>query len=302
MGFHNRHHPEPINAMTVDLEDWGQAVLDPRLPVTPRVVENVYRLLDFLDAHKVRATFFALGRVCEQYPDLLPAVAAAGHEIGSHGYGHELIYNLTPEQFEADIRQATTVIESQSGRRPIGYRAPAFSITNRSSWAGPILSRNGFCYSSSIFPVRKRRYGIPDAPRFPYRWADCDLWEFPLTTVRLAGWNLPLCGGGYTRLLPAALMAAGIRSLNRQGRPAILYLHPYEMATGEVSWFRQQGYSISSKRYFMQSLWRSRVPARLGRLFAEFRFASVGEVLRLNSIDDPAQTPEDHPELCLLNS
>ncbi len=292
-----------INAMTVDLEDWAQAVLDPRLPVTGRVVDNVYRLLDFLDAHQVRATFFALGRVCEQFPKLLPAVAAAGHEIGSHGYGHELIYNLTPTQFEEDIRRSTALIESQTGCRPVGYRAPAFSITNRSRWAGPILARNGFLYSSSIFPLRKRRYGISDAPRFPHRWVNCDLWEFPLTTIRLAGRNFPLCGGGYTRLLPAALIAAGIRKLNRQGRPAILYLHPYELAPGEVNWFRQQGFTISAKRHLMQSLWRSRVPARLARLFAEFRFAPAGEVLPLLPlVKDSSPDPELASDLCPMHA
>lgn len=303
MEVYERCQTERLNAMTVDLEDWAQAVLDPRLPVTGRVVDNVYRLLDFLDTHQVRATFFALGRVCEQFPDLLPAVAAAGHEIGSHGYGHELIYNLTPKQFEEDIRRSTALIESQTGRRPIGYRAPAFSITNRSRWAGPMLARNGYLYSSSIFPVRKRRYGIPEAPRFPHRWSDCDLWEFPLTTVRLAGRNVPLCGGGYTRLLPAAFIAAGIRHLNRQGRPAILYLHPYELAPGEVDWFRKQGFAMSAKRRFMQSLWRSRVPARLARLFAEFRFTPAGEVLPLLPlVEDSWHALEPASDLGLIHA
>ena len=268
-----------LNAMTIDLEDWAQAVLDPRLPVTDRVVINVERLLRFLETHRVRATFFALGKVCERHPQLLPTIAAAGHEIASHGYGHELVYHLSPGRFEADIARSVAIIESQIGRRPVGYRAPAFSITARSRWAGPILAAAGFKYSSSIFPVRKRRYGIPDAPALPHRWPNCNLLEFPLTTMRVWGWNLPVCGGGYTRLLPAWVHARAIRRLNDRGHPAVVYLHPYELAVGEVGAFRRSGFRMSRRRYLMQSLWRSRVAPRLLRLFTEFQFAPMAEVL-----------------------
>lgn len=274
------------NAMTVDLEDWAQAVLDPHLPITDRVAGNVDHLLAFLDAYGIRATFFALGRVCEQFPLLLPRVAAAGHEIASHGYGHELVYHMTPEQFEADVGRSADIIESQVGRRPTGYRAPAFSIVETTRWAGPILAKLGFRYCSSIFPIRKRRYGIPSAPRFPHRWPNCDLVEFPLTTLSVGGVNLPACGGGYTRLLPGLYHARAIRQMNELGHPAVVYLHPYELAVGEVNAFRRDGFPVPAWRRFKQSLWRSRVAARLSRMFDEFAFGPMGEVLGL---DCPAE-------------
>lgn len=268
-----------LNAMTIDLEDWGQAVLDPNVPITDHVLENTERVLRLLERHNVRATFFALGKVCERFPNLLPTVASAGHEIASHGYGHELVYNLSPEQFEADVRRSADIIESQIGRRPSGYRAPAFSITRKSLWAGPILARLGFSFSSSIFPIHKRRYGIPDWPTSPLRWPDCSLTEFPLTTLSVLGQRIPVCGGGYMRLFPAALHACAIQRLNRRGYPAIIYMHPYEFAPGEVDAFRRAGFRMSRKRYVMQSLWRSRVEPRLSWLLSRFEFGSVSQAL-----------------------
>jgi polysaccharide deacetylase family protein (PEP-CTERM system associated) len=268
-----------LNAMTIDLEDWALAVLGPGLPVTDHVVANTQRVLDLLSRAGIRATFFALGRVCERFPQLLAAVSSAGHEIASHGYGHELIYHLTPASFEADLQKSIQVIESQTGRRPIGYRAPAFSITRQSLWAGPILARLGFRYSSSIFPIHKERYGIGDWPTTPSKWPGCDLVEFPLSTLRLAGRNWPACGGGYTRLLPGAIMAHAIRRLNRVGQPAVIYLHPYELVPGEVRAFMRTGTSVSAIRRFTQELWRSRVAKRLSRLFGEFRFGTMSASL-----------------------
>jgi polysaccharide deacetylase family protein (PEP-CTERM system associated) len=284
-----------LNAMTVDLEDWAQAVVDPNCPITERVVENTSRLLDFLDRHGVRATFFALGKVCERFGALLPRIAAAGHEIASHGYGHELVYRQGPERFEEDIRRSVALIEAQIGRRPLGYRAPAFSITSRSLWAGPILARLGFQYSSSIFPIAGRRYGIPSWPRIPAHWPDCDLVEFPLTTLRLGGRNLPALGGGYTRLLPAPVLASAIRRMNRLGGPAVIYLHPYELAVGEVDWFQRCATALSRRRRWMQALWRSRVEPRLSCLIKEFSFATMSESLRAWQCVSRADSSIEHP-------
>ncbi|MCL2330066.1 MAG: DUF3473 domain-containing protein [Phycisphaerae bacterium] len=269
----------PVNAMTVDLDDWAAAVLGPDQPVTEHVVANVQRVLDLLSQAGVRATFFALGRVCEQFPQLLPAVAAAGHEIASHGYRHERIYRMTPGQFEEDLRRSIEIIESQTGQRPIGYRAPAFSITRASLWAGPILAKVGFRYSSSIYPIRKQRYGIADWPTVPTKWPDCDLIEFPMTTLRLGGRNWPIGGGGYMRLFPSVITAHAIKRTNRQGQPAVIYLHPYELAPGEVRRFIQQGFHVTRIRQFTQELWRSRVVPRLSRLLDEFRFGPMSESL-----------------------
>jgi polysaccharide deacetylase family protein (PEP-CTERM system associated) len=206
-------------------------------------------------------------------------IASAGHEIASHGYGHELLYNLTPAAFRADVQRSIAIIESQVGRRPQGFRAPAFSVTASTRWAGPILADFGFRYSSSIFPVRKKRYGIPDAPRTPHRWPDCPLMEFPLTTLRVMGTNVPVCGGGYMRLLPGWIHARAIRRLNAEGQPAVVYLHPYEFAPDEVREFKRFGLAFSARRHLMQSLWRSRVPVRLERILHEFAFAPMIQVL-----------------------
>lgn len=281
-----------LNAMTIDLEDWGQAVLDPAHPVTRHVVDNLRRVLDLLSAHGVKATFFALGKVCEQFPELLPDVAAAGHEIASHGFGHRLVYHQTPSAFADDVRRSIDIIEAQTGCRPAGYRAPAFSITRQSLWAGPILAELGFRYSSSVFPINGRRYGIPDTPRGPYRWSNAELIECPLSTVRIVGHNVPVCGGGYTRLLPGPLLSWAVRHLNRRGLPAVVYLHPYELSPGEVASFRNQGTRVTWHKSLTQSLWRSRVPTRLARLFSEFQFATISQVISETTIATPGSTAE----------
>ncbi len=271
-----------VNALTVDLEDWTQSVLDPRLPMTDCILRNTDRMLTLLDRFGVRATFFALGKVCERFPQLVPSIASAGHEIGTHGYGHELVHRMTPEKFREDVERSIAIIESQAGRHPIGYRAPAFSITSGSLWAGPILHDLGIRYSSSIFPIAGRRYGMPRARRFPHRWENCPLIEFPLSTIRRFGRNLPVSGGGYFRLLPGAIVSESIREVNRQGQPVVVYLHPYELAVNEISELKRRGWRIGPKRNIMQSLFRGRMSGRLRRLFGTFRFAPMADVLGLD--------------------
>jgi polysaccharide deacetylase family protein (PEP-CTERM system associated) len=270
-----------VNAFSVDLEDWMQSTIGPDEPITPRVIANLDRMLKLLERHGVRATFFCLGKVCEIYPQLIERVVEAEHEIASHGYGHELVYTITPERFRADLERSIEIIERQAGRRPIGYRAPAFSVTRESLWAAPILVELGFKYSSSVFPIRGSRYGMPDAPRFPYKWDSCDLLEFPLTTVPLVGRNLPMCGGGYFRLLPWPILASAIGRVNREGHPVVVYMHPYEMDVNELAELEREGYRFSRKTYVGQSLFRGRIHGRLSRLFSEFRFGTMAEVLGL---------------------
>ena len=267
--------------MTIDLEDWAQAALGTHVPITDRVVRNTERVLSLLDEHRIRGTFFALGGVCEKFPALLPMIAAAGHEIGTHGYGHELLHRITPQRFRDDLSRSMDVIESQTGRRPIGYRAPAFSITRESRWAGPILVEAGIQYSSSIFPIAGRRYGIADAERFPHRWADCDLIEFPLSTVRRFGRNLPVAGGGYLRLLPRRIVEGAIRETNEQQQPFAIYMHPYELDINELFELKRDGWSISWPTLVNQSLFRGRVRSRLAGLFREFPFTTMADVLGL---------------------
>jgi polysaccharide deacetylase family protein (PEP-CTERM system associated) len=197
------------------------------------------------------------------------------------------VFMLTPEAFRDDIRRSVDVIVSQTGTGPKGYRAPGFSIDHRCLWAGPILAECGLAYSSSIFPIRGRRYGMPDAPRWPHRWDGCDLWEFPLTTVKLLGKNLPMCGGGYFRLLPWPILSLALSRVNRQGHPAVIYMHPYELDVHEAVDLTKQGHVIPTKTRFMQSLFRSRINARLERLFQQYRFAPMAEVLGIARPADP---------------
>ncbi len=271
----------PLNALTIDLEDWPVAVLGPDQPVTPCVLRNTERVLTLLAELGVRATFFALGRVCEQYPQLLQWVTAAGHEVGTHGYGHALVHNLTPQHFREDLRRSIDVIGTQTGKTPLGYRAPAFSIGPKSLWAGPILADEGIRYSSSIFPIAGPRYGIPTAPRFPFRWPDCDLIEFPLTTVRRWGRNLPVAGGGYFRLLPGLILNRALGEINRQGQPVVVYVHPYELAPGELGELRRAGVRFSRKVHFKQALFRGRMAGRLASVLTWLPFAPMAEVLNL---------------------
>ena len=309
------HRPVVVNAFTVDLEDWAHGLLGGQTPITSRVVGNVERMLALLARHNVRATFFALGKVCAQFPQLLPRVAEAGHEIASHGYGHDLVYNMTPESFREDVRRSVDIIGEQTGAAPVGYRAPAFSITRKSLWAGPILAELGFKYSSSVFPIRGRRYGIPDAPRYPFAWRDgeigpdqsdprqpgirasaraeargslscsrgtidrAELIEFPLTTLAFAGRRWPVCGGGYLRLLPTCFLKAAVRQAHRAGQPAVVYMHPYELDVSEVCELRRAGWRFGRKTALTQSLFRCFVKRRLADIFQTFTFAPMRGVL-----------------------
>ena len=180
-----------------------------------RVIESTHRLLDLFDETESRATFFALGWIAERNPKLLRAIADRGHEIACHGYAHELVYQIGPNRFRSDLRRARAAIEDATGCAVRGYRAPSYSITKASLWALPILVEEGFDFDSSIFPVRHPRYGIPDFTRWPVRLEFGDgesIREFPLTTLSLGLFNLPLAGGAYLRFLPPALFRWGLRA------------------------------------------------------------------------------------------
>ncbi|MFQ5500725.1 MAG: DUF3473 domain-containing protein [Phycisphaerae bacterium] len=273
-------HVALSNVLTIDLEDWPIAVLGPKHDITPRVVENTQRCLHILRWHRVRATFFVLGKVAERFPDLVREVRDEGHEIASQGYGHELLTDISPERFERDVQTSIDVLTDIVGERPIGYRAPAFSIVERTRWAGPILADLGFKYDSSIFPIRHRRYGIADTPVSIHRWQDCFLIECPPATLSVLGRNLPVAGGGYFRLLPGPVARSAIRRINRANRPAILYLHPYELDTEGLLSHKSSGVRFGPMRHLTQGLFRDRMEHRLHRLLERFRFTTMAELLR----------------------
>jgi len=231
--------PRPVvNALTVDLEDWYQVSnLDPyvgreawdRCP--SRLEGATYRLLALLNQAHVKATFFVLGWNAERYGTLVAEIAAQGHEIALHGYHHALVYEQTPVQFSWEVARCCALIEEITGERPTGFRAASFSVVRESLWALEVLRDHGLGYDSSVFPVRHGRYGIPGSPRFPYRIVlkRGGITELPISTVTLAGRTMGFSGGAYFRLLPYWFVRRGIRDLNRAGRPAVVYLHPWEM-------------------------------------------------------------------------
>jgi polysaccharide deacetylase family protein (PEP-CTERM system associated) len=231
-----------LNALSVDVEDWFQVGAFERVidradwDTLPRRVEaNTDAVLALFDEAGVKATFFTLGWVAERHPALLRRIAAAGHELASHGQDHKRVFTLTEADFRADIRRARASIEDASGRRVAGYRAPSFSIDARTPWAHRVLAEEGYAYSSSVAPVAHDHYGWRDSPRFAWRpVAGADLVELPVTTAEIAGRRLAAGGGGFFRLLPYAFSSWAIRRVNAaERRPAVFYFHPWEIDPGQ---------------------------------------------------------------------
>jgi polysaccharide deacetylase family protein (PEP-CTERM system associated) len=226
----------PVNALTVDVEDFFhvQAFADviPRSTwddLPRRVEQNTERLLELCGRAGVAGTFFTLGWVAQRHPALVRRIVAAGHELASHGHGHQRVDGLAPEAFRTDVIRAKGLLEDAGGVAVAGYRAPTFSIGPKTPWAFAILAETGHRYSSSVYPVRHDLYGSPDASRVPYRDAGSGLWEFPMTTLRVLSKNLPCSGGGYFRLLPYPLFRFLLRRANAAQGVGLFYTHPWEI-------------------------------------------------------------------------
>jgi len=197
-----------------------------------RVEACTRRLLDQLAAADVKATFYVVGEIARSHPALVRAMADAGHEVGSHSWDHRRVHRFTPASFREDVLRSKDTLEQVTGEAVRGFRAPTFSVVRETGWAVDVLAECGFVYDSSVFPVRHDRYGIPDAPRGPFRAVgrEREILELPPATYRVAGLNLPVAGGGYFRLFPLAVMRAGLRQVARSAPPAVgmLYFHPWE--------------------------------------------------------------------------
>lgn len=276
--------PAPVvNALTVDVEDYFHvSAFDKpgkreRWPdFESRVGRNTDRLLQLFADASVRATFFVLGWVAERHPDLVRRIAAGGHEVASHGYSHRLVYDMTPASFREDLRRAKDAIGAAAGVEVRGYRAPSFSITRRSLWAIDVLIEEGYVFDSSIYPIYRDRYGLPGAPRFAHAIVRPSgrLLEVPPSTVRLAGMTLPVGGGGYFRLYPFAVTRRAIDRLNnRDYRPAVVYLHPWEIDPAQP---RQRGSAFSRFRHHVNI---RETEARLCRLLSLFAFGPLSSVI-----------------------
>ncbi len=268
------------NALTIDVEDYFQvSALAPYIPRDQwdvrecRVERNVDRILLMLDERQTRATFFTLGWIAERYPQLVRRIVEGGHELASHGYGHQRASDLAPADFSADVGRAKKMLEDLSGQEVSGYRAPSFSIGEGNLWAFDCLERAGYRYSSSIYPIRHDHYGMPDAPRFAHQ-VRSGLLELPVTTVRFFDRNWPASGGGYFRLLPYALSRWLLRKVNEIDRqPAIFYFHPWEIDAGQP---RIPGISVKTR--FRHYVNLKHTEGRLRRLIADFRWGRMDEV------------------------
>jgi polysaccharide deacetylase family protein (PEP-CTERM system associated) len=224
-----------VNVLTVDVEEYYHGVefttalgVHGLARMPSRVVAQTERLLDVLDVHGARATFFTLGVVAQRFPRLARTIVARGHELASHGWDHTPVYGLGAEDFRKDVRRAKNALEAAAGRAVRGYRAPNYSIRHDTPWAFAILAEEGHTYDSSIHPIGHDRYGFPAAPRFVHDLPGGELWEVPIGTARALGTNVPV-GGGFFRLFPTALLREAIASVNRCDRqPLVLYVHPWE--------------------------------------------------------------------------
>ncbi|MGE5841731.1 MAG: DUF3473 domain-containing protein, partial [Deltaproteobacteria bacterium] len=220
-----------LNALTIDLEDWYQGIEQPFASwgtFSDRLHVGTDVLLNILEQAGTKATFFVLGWVAEKHPALLRSLTEQGHEIASHGFDHEKLYDTTPSVFRESLARAKDSTENASGTAVVGHRAPFFSLTRDSLWALDVISEQGFKYDSSVYPGSNWRYGIPDTPEYPYRIAGTALTEFPASILRLFGRRLGI-GGAYFRILPYRVTRNGIGELNAAGRPAMFYLHPWEL-------------------------------------------------------------------------
>jgi polysaccharide deacetylase family protein (PEP-CTERM system associated) len=275
--------PRVLNAMTIDVEDYFQvSAFEARVPRSSwpsfesRVCRNTERLLALFDQAGIKATFFVLGWVAERFPELVRQITACGHELASHGYEHRLVYSQSPAEFREDLRRARGVLESAAGVPVLGYRAPSYSVVRDSLWALDVLIDEGYTYDSSIYPIRHDRYGIPEWDRHIHvvEREGGTIWELPGSTIRLAGTNLPIGGGGYFRLLPYAWTQHGIQRLNTvDGQPAIFYLHPWEIDPEQP---RIPAGRLSTFRHYRNL---ARTEDRLRRLLKEFAFGRVADVL-----------------------
>lgn len=281
------------NLLTLDVEDWDVLLyrrLYGRLPDNRpdrRLARQVDIILNWLAGHSVRATFFILGMVATTDPGIVRAIAGAGHEIASHGSDHKAVFRLSRDQFREDVRRSKHCLEDLIGKNVLGYRAPEFSFVRQSLWALEVLAELGFAYSSSVFPIHHRRYGIGDFPRLPqliHFRQSLKVYELPLATVRLWRMNLPVAGGGYFRFWPLCMLRWALRQAEKEKIPFVSYFHPYEF---DPEYLRiphapqvPRGGTLRARKWeILQNAGRRALPEKLDALLSEFRFCSCEEYL-----------------------
>lgn len=268
------------NYLTVDVEDYYQvSAFEPLVGLTKwdqypsRIERNTRAILEVLNRHHVQATFFVLGWAGEKHPGLVKEIAANGHAIGCHSYQHRLIYTLSPNEFEEDTHRSKDILQQITGGPVTGYRAPSYSITRQSLWAYDILEALGFTYSSSVFPIYHDRYGIPDAPRFQFKVPGHHIIEYPISTVRFSGRNIPVSGGGYFRLFPYCFTRMTLSQINkRENQPFVFFIHPWEVDPNQP---RMKHASPLSRFRHYTNLHKTR--KRFENLLNDFQFIPIPE-------------------------
>lgn len=269
-----------VNALTIDVEDYFQvSAFAPHIARSEwntrkcHIERNVDRILEMLDDRNIKATFFTLGWIAERYPQVVQDIVEEGHELASHGYGHERVSDQTKDAFFADIHLAKILLEDIAGCEVNGYRAPSFSIGKENLWAFDCLKRAGYRYSSSIYPIRHDHYGIPNAARFAHTVRP-GLMEIPMTTLRIFNCNFPSSGGGYFRLFPYAASRWMLRHVNsNDGESGVFYFHPWEI---DVEQPRIEG--ISRKTRFRHYLNIDRMEGRLNQLLHDFKWGRMDAI------------------------
>jgi polysaccharide deacetylase family protein (PEP-CTERM system associated) len=274
-----------INALTVDVEDYYQVgVFQKHLDRSDwssfesRVERNTEQLLEWFEQRGYKATFFCLGGIAARHPTLVRRIVSGGHEVASHGFDHEPVHRLTPDLFLEDVRKTRLVLEDLSGAPVWGYRAPSFSITAKTLWALDGLLDAGYAYDSSIFPIRRPDYGIPSAPRAPHAMttpSGRSIAELPLTVASFLGRTVPVSGGGYFRMFPFAVTRWGLAKANREGRPAVFYLHPWEI-DAEQPCLRHKTGKVGAFRHYVGLKGTAK---KLERLLAAFSFGTARDLL-----------------------
>lgn len=271
---------EPEAAFTVDVEDWYQSCVDYEAPITERVVRNVERIFEVLDDCAVKGTFFVQGRVAERFPQLLQQMVALGHEVQSHGYSHRPLYVMNRDELWTELDRARKTVEDAAQRPITSFRAQDFSILQNNLWALETLAEVGFTIDSSIFPMQAPRYGISGWDLAPQRVrlaSDRSLLEVPVAIWRVGRWRIPAAGGGYFRVLPRSILARALRDIRDEGRPPIIYCHPYEFNAHELDEYRG---TVRTSLRLSQGLGRSSFVPRLRGLLTSLRFGRFDAVLK----------------------
>jgi len=286
-----------LNALTIDVEDYFQVeAFASRINYNEwdnypcRIKQNTQKILDILDDYQIKATFFCLGWIAKRSPSLIKNIAQRGHEVASHGYAHQPVYKQSPDIFMQDIRKTKQILEDIIGQPVIGYRAPTYSITQKTLWALEILAEEGYKYDSSIFPIKHDLYGIPNAPRFPFnvhtlkranvftckRSNVQTFFEFPLTTLRILNINIPIAGGGYFRVFPYIFIKNALRHINlKEKQPFVFYLHPWELdpeqpRINHLPWRSRFRHYVNLRK----------TEGKFRKLLSDFRFSTVLKVLK----------------------